>query len=356
MWTASDVTGLVMGQRPDLLNYARSDTSPKWLASDMLVAVPIIMSRLNLNTRFSIPFLAFVSALTLTGAGTGLAGPVAEPVPLAEPSRPPDENSHELFDYETVYTLRSDFRDDNGKLGHGDSLYNDFSYDHRFLITGKWYFRTGVEYERFDFGGSNNGLPDHLQSIYAHVALEYVVHDHAGAGIELDPGAYFEDNITSDAIDVPWKVFAGFPLKKDKIFAFIGLGGGLYQHPIIAPGGGLVVLFSDKLRLEGVFPKPALVYEPTDDWQFRIQANLYYESFRTDNVFTTEKKIQLHNAVVQYNEDRVGLQAKYKGIKHVEVIGGVGCTVFREFDFFRADRRAKLDPAPYAQAGVQFRF
>jgi hypothetical protein len=105
-----------------------------------------------------------------------------------------------------------------------------------------------------------------------------------------------------------------------------------------------------------VFPKPALVYEPNDDWQFRIQANLYYESFRTDDVFTTQKKIQLQNAVVQYNEDRVGLQVKYKGIKHLEVVAGAGCTVFREFDFFRADRRAKLDPAPFVQLSLEAKF
>ena len=51
------------------------------------------------------------------------------------------------------------------------------AYDHRFLITGNWYFRAGVEYERYDFGGSDNGLPDHLQALYGHLALEYVVKD-----------------------------------------------------------------------------------------------------------------------------------------------------------------------------------
>ena len=62
----------------------------------------------------------------------------------------------------------SDFKE--SKLGHGDSLYDDFSYDHRFLITGKWYLRLGVEYERYDFDGTDNGLPDHLQAAYAHIA------------------------------------------------------------------------------------------------------------------------------------------------------------------------------------------
>jgi hypothetical protein len=310
------------------------------------------MTRLNLNRSLVVPFFASVCAFGLSMAGPASAGPMSEA--MSQPS--PDQNSHDLFEYETVYTFKSDFKDDNGKLGHGDSLYDDFSYDHRFLITGNWYFRTGIEYERFDFSGSDNGLPDHLQAFYGHVAVEYVVKDFPGAGIELDPGAYFQNTISTDALDVPWKAWVSFPLKKDKVYGVIGLGGGLHQHPIVAPGGGIIWLISDKMRLEGVFPKPALIYEPTDDWQFRIQANLFYESFRTDDVHTTEKKIQLHNPILQYNEDRAGIQAKYKGIKHVEIVGGAGCTVFREFDFYRSDRRVKLDPAPYAQVSLRVRF
>ena len=201
-----------------------------------------------------------------------------------------------------------------------------------------------------------SGLPNHLQSAYAHLALEYVVHDHAGAGIELDPGVYFQNRITGDAVDVPWKIFVSFPLKKDKVFGVIGLGGALYQHPIVAPGGGIIWLISDKTRLEGVFPKPALVYEPNDDWQFRLLAELYYESFRTDDVLTTEHKLQLHNAIVEYSEDRVGVQAKYSGIKPFQIIAGAGCTVRREFDFFRAHERAVTDPAPYVRLSVEAKF
>src|SRR5438105_9117912 len=208
----------------------------------------------------------FVISLFLSVAASAIAGTEefkAQPAPAPTPA---DENHRDLFDYEMDYTFSSNFFDVNGDFGHGDSLYNDFSYAHRFLITGKWYFRAGVEYERFDFGGTDNGLPDHLQTVHALLALEYVVHDHAGAGIEIDPGPYFQNRIRGDTIDIPWKVFVSFPLKKDKIFGVIGVGGAINQSPIVGPGGGLIWLFTDKFRLEGVFPKPALVYNPSDDW------------------------------------------------------------------------------------------
>ena len=277
------------------------------------------------------------------------AGPPSAP----EVSKPAeDENSRDLFSLDSTYTFESDFH--QSEFGEGSSLYNDFSYDHRFLIKGKWYFRAGVEYERYDFGGSPNGLPDHLQAAYGHLAIEYVVHDRAGAGFEIDPGAYFQNHIDSRAFDVPWKLFVSFPLKKDKVFGVIGVGGGLNQHPIVAPGGGIIWLINDKMRLEGVVPKPALVYEPNGNWQFRLLGELLYDDFRTDDVVTPN--FELHHAVVQYSEIRLGFQARYALCDKVRAIVGVGYTVRRNFEFFRADESATTDPAPYVKVGLEAKF
>src|SRR6266853_516390 len=295
----------------------------------------------------------FFISLFLGAATSILAGVEAVPQPAPTPA---DENHRDLFDYEMDYTFSSNFYDVHGNFGHGDSLYNDFSYAHRFLITGKWYFRAGVEYERFDFSGTDNGLPDHLQTVHALLALEYVVHDHAGAGIEIDPGLFFQNDVTSDSIDVPWKVWVTFPLKKDKIFAVIGAGGSIYSNPIIAPGGGLIWLFSDHFRLEGVFPKPALVYNPSEYWEFRLGANLFFESYRTDDVITPARKLQVHNAIVQYSEERAGLQATYSHFKPFDITLDVGCTIKRDFDFFRAEASVKTDPAPYVRLAIEAKF
>src|SRR5947207_9748547 len=95
----------------------------------------------------------FFISLFLSAAASAIAGaPTYELQPAPTPA---EENHRELFDYEMDYTLNRSFFDDNGKFGNADSLYNDFSYAHRFLITGKWYFRQGVEYERLEFIGRN---------------------------------------------------------------------------------------------------------------------------------------------------------------------------------------------------------
>jgi uncharacterized protein DUF6268 len=294
----------------------------------------------------------FFGFLFFASAALALGGPAtfeAQPSPT-----PADENSHNLFNYETTYTFQSDFEE--SKLGHGDSLYDDFSFDHRFLITGKIYFRAGIEYERYDFNGTNNGLPDHLQGLYGHLALEYVVKDYPGAAIELDPGVYFQDHISGNAFDLPGKAFVSFPLKKDKIFATVGFGWGQFQDPVVAPGGGITWLINDKLRLQAVFPKPALVYQPNDDWDIRAIGELAFLGARTDQVHTTEQKLQLDDALVQYSEYRAGLQIGYSGLKPLKLVVGAGATIRRNFDFFRVEQSKRTEPAPWIRIAAEAKF
>ncbi len=291
--------------------------------------------------------LAYLGITASTFAGSAVTD-----TKTVAPQEKSDETSLNLFSSEETYTFRSGFHDH--RFGKQDSLYGDYSADRRIQVNGNWYLRLGGEYERFDFGGSDNGLPNHLQALYGHIAYEYIMHDHAGAGIELDPGVYFENRITTDAFDIPWKLFVTFPIVKDKIFGVVGVGGGLYQNPPIAPGGGIIWLFNDHLRLEGVFPKPALVYNPNDDWEFRLLGILSYDSFRTDDVNTPAW--HLHNAVVEYSEVRAGVQAKYSGFKPFDIVAGAGYTIEREYDFFRADHTRTVKPSPYIQLAIKASF
>src|SRR5437660_11083778 len=147
----------------------------------------------------------FFISLFLSAAASAVAG---TPTFEAQPAPTPSEEHHlNLFDYEMDYTFSSNFYDVHGDFGNGSSLYIDFSYSHRFLLTGKWYFRAGVEYERFDFGGTDKGLPDHLQTAHALLAFEYVVHYPAGAGLEIDPGVYFQNDVHGNDFDIPAKAF-----------------------------------------------------------------------------------------------------------------------------------------------------
>ena len=301
----------------------------------------------------------FASSL-VSGIFAFLAPPASSPEPNRQcnkPHNPADEQKilTDLFSYDGVYTFRSDFKNEP-RLGEGDSLYNDFSYDHRFLITGKWYFRTGFEYERYDFGGTDNGLPDHLQAIYGHLAIEYVVKDHRWRQPRDRSWRLFSKSHHGRCLRYSMEAFRFLPAQKRQNFRCHWLGRSAVSGPNCRSGWRFDLAFSDNLRLEGVFPKPALVYDLNDDWQFRIAANLAYESFRTDDVFTPLHKLREHNAVVQYHETRAGLQVSYSGIKHLKITAAAGCTIVRDFDFFRVGVSERTDPAPYVQLSADLRF
>ena len=146
-----------------------------------------------------------------------------------------------------------------------------------------------------------------------------------------------------------------FPLRKDKVFGVIGVGGSLYQNPVVAPGGGIIWLINEKMRVEGVFPKPALVYSPNDNWEFRLLGEIVFQSFRTDDVAVLGKP-WLKNAVVQYSEYRGGMQVNYSGFKPFNICVGAGYTFQREFDFFRADWSQRVGGAPYVKVGLEAKF
>jgi hypothetical protein len=108
--------------------------------------------------------------------------------------------------------------------------------------------------------------------------------------------------------------------------------------------------------LQGVFPKPALVYQPNDDWDIRALGELNFLGARTGEVHTTERKLQLDNALVQYSEYRAGLQVGYSGFKPFKIIAGAGCTIQRNFDFFRDNQSKRTDPAPYLRIAAEAKF
>lgn len=302
-----------------------------------------------MNTpRFPLILIALTAAiLPSSKAGTPLNAP------NGATSTPSEPTSIDLFHVESFYTLSSSFHDQ--RLGRGDSSDTDITYDHRFHIRDNWYFRTGVEYERFGFGGSANGLPSQLQSASAAVALEYIVENQAGVGIEIHPGFYFQDHIRSDAFDVPWRIYTTIPIRDRKFYIVIGAAGSLYYNPVVLPVGGIIWILNSKVHVEGVFPKPAVVYNPNQRWEFRLGGEIDGGAFRTDTLVMANK-VRFNNAIVQYLEYRTGVKATYTGIKHVDLSVGAGYTLGRQFDFYRADYHANTDGGFYFQlaGGISF--
>lgn len=67
-------------------------------------------------------------------------------------------------------------------------------------------------------------------------------------------------------------------------------------------------------------------------------------------------KLRVHDAVVQYNENRGGLQIRYSGFKPFKISAIAGYTFLRDFDFFRHGVKEEVEPAPFFGFSIDARF
>lgn len=266
-----------------------------------------------------------------------------------------EKTSRDLFSYEAIFTGASDFK--HSSFGSQDVLHNDFSYSHRFEISGPVFFRAGVEYERYDFGTSRAPVPNMLQRACATFALEYIVEDTAGAAIEVQPGAYYENDINANTIDIPWDAYVTIPLFKN-VYGVIGAAGAqFYQYPVV-PIGGITWLIAQggKVRLEAVFPKASFVWNQSDDWEFRVLGEIYGGGFRADSDNGSAVSPRLRDAVLEYDEYRLGALVTWSRIKPFDIALGAGYSFQRTFNFHRANDTYELGGAPYCSLSVEADF
>ncbi len=287
-----------------------------------------------------------IAALGLVTSGIALAGHEVtdgKSKVVQEPCAP---------DPRFVLTLRSDydFRSDFKPRRHvdgttsGDAFHADVEADYRIPLPwqwpgkdcGQWYFRLGVDHERFDFGKSGPlPLPDTLQSVSGVIAVEYLVKGEQSIVIEARPGVYFQHDINSGTFNVLVRVGTAVPLSDTVFFAIGGEYSGLSRYPFL-PEVGIVWLIDQEKKwiLLATLPEPKLLYNPSKEFQAWIGGELVSGSFKTDNRDVRPSK--LSGAVVDYNEYRVGAGLTYSGLKPITIDFSAGYAVEREFDYHRA--------------------
>ena len=266
----------------------------------------------------------------------------------------------DIFTLESTYTGASTVRP-AFPTAQQNAVHTDFNFGRRFPVTGQWYLRLGVEYDRYDFGGSPSFLPQHLQGASAVIAYEYVIQGFAGAAIELHPGFYFENDVTGNAFSVPIDLYSGFKISGEKVFGMIGLSEGQFLSPAVTPIGGVIWLVDDKTRLEAIFPRPSLVHTLNDDWELRGVCDLHGFGFRTDKrtpAGVVQPPQDHRGSVVMYQFYQIGALVTYSHIKPFQVSVGAGYNIQRQFNFFRDDyeQKYKASGAPYVKVSVEADF
>ena len=264
----------------------------------------------------------------------------------------------DLFEAESTYVFESDLNH-GGSFGKQDEVQNRFEYSHRFLLTGQWYLRLGLAYNRFDFGNTTAPVPVHLQSGAGIVALEYMQGEDIGAFLQFRPGFYTEEHLGLSSFDCPIALGRFWILQPGRLYVLTGvytsfLKGG---YPVI-PLAGVVWKPSKEWRLMGVLPNPRLIYSPTKQLDLWIGGDLSGGSFRTDHhdEYVGPHIAKLSGTQVDFYDYRVGVGFSYDLTNNISLNGAGGYSIQRHFAYHRAGENYRTDPSPYVQVALKASF
>jgi hypothetical protein len=300
-----------------------------------------------------------LSTLCLFGA-SAIAGPpqtiatsqsaeTLEPVPI------------DYIETETTYIFSSDFTNSRHDFGSQDSWQNEFEYAHRFLISGNWYLRTGVSYDRYDFSQTDAPLPIHLQSGALVLGIDYMHGADVGAFLQIRPGIYTEEHINWSAFDCPITLGRFWVLKADQLYLLTAVRGSFLsaQFPVV-PLVGIVWNLNKEWRLMAVPPEPRLIYSVNKQLDVWVGGEIAGGAFRIDHhddyVLRGGKTAKLSGAVLDYTDYRAGLGFTFSPTDKIDVDFSGGCSVQRNFEFNRADQSFRTDPAPYVKMEIHAKF
>lgn len=262
-------------------------------------------------------------------------------------------NNLNVVNLDASFTAASEFRFVHKGRGFASTFRSHFEYLHRIPLSGPWHLQLGVDYERFDFGGSAlRTLPSTLQATTIPLGIAYLVEGHVGFLAEIRPGFYFSQSVSRGAINVPFHIGGGIPLIDGKLYGTWGVATSFLRRYPVIPVVGVVWLISDEWRLLAYLPEPKLVYDATSSLQLWAGGEIIANSFKVGRM----SRSNLSNTVVDYEEYRVGAGLDYKVAKDWTLTAAAGCAVYRSFDFWRAKESYTGDAAPYVRVQLTGEF
>lgn len=267
----------------------------------------------------------------------------------------------DYVEIESAYVFGSDFTNTRHDFGSQDSWQNQFEYGHRFHLSGNWYLRTGVSYDRYDFSGTNAPLPIHLQTGQLVLGIDYMHGQDVGAFLQFRPGIYTEEHINLDAFDCPILVGRFWVVKPDKFYILTAVRASFLssEFPVV-PLAGVVWVPCPQWRLMAVPPEPRLIYSVTKQLDVWVGGEIAGSAFRVDHNSDFQarggKTAKLSGAVVDYTDYRAGLGFTYSPTDKIDLDFGAGYSLQRNFDYSRADQSFRTDPAPYVKVEIHAKF
>jgi hypothetical protein len=240
----------------------------------------------------------------------------------------------------SVYTFEGEFSD--SRLEDQDAVEVQVGLEVAIPLGGEWNLLLGGAYERFDFSGGADFLPEELQGVSGLIGLELIRDGRRGVYITARPGVYAAGDLEHGAFDVPIILAAGYRVTD----SFSVVGGVsvsfIRQYPVL-PIVGAIWRISDDLTLDLTLPAPQLVIELSETVELGVGGRITGGSYRMD-----PDAGKFGGSDVDYYELRAGGELRVKPGGTWTVSVEAGWSLRRNFEFDEPSRDYHTGGAPYA--------
>jgi len=240
--------------------------------------------------------------------------------------------------------------------GRPHAVYGSVEYVHQQPVALGILLRTGLSWNRIDFGGTEAPIPGCLQSAAAIIGADFLLSEKFGFRIEARPGVYSDfEQIGWDDVDARAIIAAEYRYTPNiRLIGgvrFTGMG----EYPLL-PIAGASFRFTEKFSLDLIYPDLKFEYRPSEHWEWNLGISFISGSYRTHLSGIRDDDAELRDAMVNYFESRPTVGVVYRGFKDMDVFANAGVAMGRKFDYFRAGHEAIIGGAPFFEVGLRARF
>ena len=219
-------------------------------------------------------------------------------------------------------------------------------------------WRGGVEWERFGFYRPADSLiPPQLHDLNLYTGLDFRFSRKDMIRLQARPGLYadWDDNDIRD-FNTPVAVAYSHMVSRNFQWA-AGVSYNAWRNHRWLGGGGFRWQIDDRWKLKLMLPEPQLEYKARDDLHVFVGADFRGDSFRVSHNFGTQRgNPGLNNALMDYQEIRVGTGASWNIKPLLELNLETGYMLDRSFDFHEGGPLLTSRPAPYVSVNFQWLF
>jgi hypothetical protein len=263
------------------------------------------------------------------------------------------------YDLETEYGYASPAKIDfgSGRRGSMNENYLDIKQYTTLRALMAFLFHTGFEWQRMSFQPDDSlPIPDELDIINLYLATDFRWSEKDMLRLQIQPGFYTDMKSVSSDFNAPLAIaYTRIPSKKFQWA--LGLSINTQRQARYLPGGGFNYYYNDDWSFKMMLPTPHIEYKANDYLHLQVGADFRGDTYRVSKSFGDQHgNPQLNNALVSYQEIRMGAGFSWNVRPLIEINGEAGYIPNRSFTYAHTAFQAHTTGAPYVAISVKFLF